>query len=1019
MGYSLGLDLGSNSIGWALVDEEGRKIAGAGVRIFPEGVDRDKQGGEVSKNENRRIKRGMRRQIARRARRKLELRRELVSAGLLPVAEPERAAVLAMEPYALRTRGLDEKLELYEIGRVLVHLNQRRGFKSNRKNVGKNKDEKGMLGQISALAKQIEESRCRTLGEFLHKEREAGGLEVRTRGRHTRREMLQQEFSLIWEKQREFYPDILTAELHAVLRERIIFFQRAMYWPRSVVGQCELEPKQKRCKRADRIAQRFRMFQEINNLRLIEGTGELRPLTIEERTKLIAYLSGAKERTFDEIRKHLGLMESHGFNLEFGDRRKLLGLGTDVALSGKKLFGKAWWDKPEDEKDAIAETLLDDSIEEDAILRMAVEKWKASPAVAKELVGLNLGDGYASLSKMAMRKLLPHLERGLPLSGKTGEDNALHAAGYVRADERVANEKKMLPEPPDVTNPIVRHALHQVRQLINAIIREHLQGDPKNLASIRIELAREVKGTAMDRARQSMDMRAREARRDVVRKVIEENGVRPTRKAIELYMLWEEQGKICMYSGQSISVVELFGGAVDVDHILPYSRSLDDSLMNKVVAFREENQLKGQRTPFEWLAEREPVKYEAVLQRAAKFPIDVRNRKRQKFAQKSVELTEFIERQLNDTKYITKKVAEYLQCLGVDVVATKGQLTSELRHDWGLDTVLRLDGVAKKNREDHRHHAVDAVVIALTDRKRLQALAHAKDTDVLPFPWEGFREEVERAVNEINVSYRVERRVSGALHEETIYGPTAKSSKGGPEVRRDVDGRVVERPWATGWIEEAGAFVYRKELTALTAGMVEDIRDPTVRKLVEARLREHGIEAGASKGIPASVWKEPLRMPGENGPVIKKIRLVKRDDTVQPIRGGSTFVKTGSNHHVCIFEWEEDGKKKRESVFVSMLEASRRISKKEPLIRREHPTRKDAKFVMSLSSGEMVQAEIEGQNRLMVYRTGASTSGQLSFVSHTDARQSKEIKKYVPRASTLKAKKVTVDLLGRIRWAND
>jgi hypothetical protein len=176
-------------------------------------------------------------------------------------------------------------------------------------------------------------------------------------------------------------------------------------------------------------------------------------------------------------------------------------------------------------------------------------------------------------------------------------------------------------------------------------------------------------------------------------------------------------------------------------------------------------------------------------------------------------------------------------------------------------------------------------------------------------------------------------------------------------------------------------------------------------------------------------WK--LRMTGkngattENGPLIKKVRLIKRDNTIVPIRSGRASVKTGSNHHVCIFEFEEKGKKKRELVSVSMMEAAKRIRDHVRVIKREHPSKPDAKFIMSLSGGELVLATVkrkqdaESRDLLLAFRTAASTSGQMWFVSHTDARQSAEVESFSFKASTLKAKKVTVDLLGRIRWAND
>lgn len=141
--------------------------------------------------------------------------------------------------------------------------------------------------------------------------------------------------------------------------------------------------------------------------------------------------------------------------------------------------------------------------------------------------------------------------------------------------------------------------------------------------------------------------------------------------------------------------------------------------------------------------------------------------KQRKFQQKEVELDHFVERQLRDTAYINRLVTQYLRCLGVTIVCPRGQMTAELRHWWGLNTILDPEGRGKKNRADHRHHAIDAIIITLTDSKRLHALANARGRN-MPTPWVGFRQNAERAVLGINVSHRSVRRLHGALHEATI-----------------------------------------------------------------------------------------------------------------------------------------------------------------------------------------------------------------------------------------------------------
>lgn len=1035
--FILGLDLGSNSVGWALIDEANSKLIAMGSRIFSEGVDRDQTGSEHPKNEQRRIARGMRRQIARRSRRKGVLRRALVECDLLP-REPEQQRELdSLDPYDLRRRALEQKLTPHEIGRLLIHLNQRRGFLSNRKaDRARAKENSEMLAEISELAGKMGDQ---TLGQYFAVKRDANPLD-RVRGKHTLRQMYLDEFEKIWEAQRLFYPELLTDGLkygrrgklsyprepeplrkrksNSLLREfglhGILFFQRALYWPKSVVGRCELEPKQKRCQKADRAAQRFRLLHEVNNLRIIPQRGEPRDLKPDERATVISFLADKKERTFDELRKCLDLLEGDGFNLEAGDRRKLQGMPIDALLAHKDLFGKKWHARPEAEKTQIVRSLIDE--DEETVRRKATTEWVCSPELAERLIDTDLGDGYTAYSREAIEKLLPHLERGLPLTSRDEKPSALSEAGYLRADQRVPNQRNDLPlVPDDIVNPLVRQALFEVRKVVNAIIREY--GKP---AAIHIELAREVKGTSFTRAKDSTRMRERERLRDAAAEQIRAwpGGYRVSRDAIERYLLWKEQGEVCIYSGRPISPQQLLGGEVDIDHILPYSKSLDNSLANKVVAFRSENQRKGQRTPYEWLAETEPAKFEAILQRAAKLPIDIRNGKRLKLQQPTVELDQFLNRQLTDTAYITSKVLEYVRCLGCDIVASKGQCTFELRHMWGLDGVLRDDGLELKNREDHRHHAVDALVIALTNRKRLQELARVRGTDQqLAPPWNSFRHDVQQLVNTILVSHRVSRKVAGALHEETLYGPTTK-----PQHKTS-----DERPHAAGWIEQSGVFVVRKKVEDLTPSMVGQIRDAHVKEIILARLRERKIDPATATKFPKDIWQPPLQMVRKAGRVttaaniIQRVRVLRSDLTIQPIRGGSAFVKPGNTHHICLFELpgSTPQKPKREMIAVSMLQAIARVRRKEPLVQRQHPTNSEAKFLLSLSYGEMVEANIRGTQGYFVFRTAASTQGQIYFTLHTDARPSSEMKKLAVKANTFHGSKVAVDPLGRVRRATD
>lgn len=1087
MATRLGLDLGPNSIGWALIDDARNTIVNLGVRIFPEGVDNFDTGKEESRNEARRKARGMRRQIARRARRKRMLREALIEAGLWPHDAAEQARLLTeLDPYMLRARAVDPeapRLSPHELGRVILHLNQRRGFLSHRKDQQKGKETQGMLAEMSELDQALA---GRTLGQFLHEKAQAFDPvnpreEDRVRRRHTLRRMLSDELKAIARR----HPDILTNEvmfgqigeqpLNATKPRRvpkgltplkafglhgIIFFQRSIYWPKSMIGLCELEPKEPRCPRADRLAQRFRMLQEVNNLRYIDpDTNEEKSLTDEQRALLLEKLAKKEKLGFDAIRKALGFLETVKFNLERGERSSLKGHVTDAYMVKAV---KRWHKLPEHDKNAIVRLLIDPERDDEAV-RPQLLKLGLTEDEAEAALGVQLPGGYMRVSLKAIQRLLPHMEEGKVYQMTDPTNSAVHAAGYMRRDELQRRIFDQLPDPArvrdapigDIPNPVVRRTLVELRKLVNAIIREH--GKP---GQIHVEMARQVKQGEQLRKQYNMQIREREAMRDAAADKLRENGIKVTRDAINRYLLWQEQDQVCVYTGRPIGFAQLYDGQTDVDHILPYSRCLDDSLMNKVVCFREANGEKGQRTPYEWLASTDPQRYEQVCQRARKLPYP----KYRRFLQKELELDKFIARQLTDTSYIARATLEYLRCIvdqPHDVLGPKGQLTAELRHQWGLNDLLDPEAIDVKSREDHRHHAIDAVVVALTDRTRLQQLSRIRKAggvrqtgEALDLPWEGFREELRKKVNAVYVSHRAERKIAGALHEETIYGQN-----------RNDRGQVV-----------AGEFVVRKPLEALSSNEVELIRDAAVRDAIKRRLAEHGIDVGRGKKVPPAVWKQalcdpnnPVRLIGKKGkkkgslgPPIRKVRVIRKEQTIQPIRsdGSAAFVKPGATHHISLFELKENGKTKREAVWTTMLEAAsrlkrrnqllaearrrlerqlgrklkphdpllgremRRIEREVPLITRVHPKRPDARFLFSLCRGEMVLAEVNGKEELLVYNTSASTQGQIYFYHHADARpkshkdKARERKKIVFTANTLKARKVTVDYLGRIRWAD-
>jgi CRISPR-associated endonuclease Csn1 len=976
-----------------MVDVEGGRIVDAGVRVFQEGVDRDTKGAEVSKNETRRTARSARRARQRRNYRKDKLLRMLVRQGLLPKDETELRTIFELDPYELRARGLDERLRAHEFGRVLYHLNQRRGFWSNRKS-GKAKEDGVVEKAATELKSAMEANGSRTLGEYF------AGIDPhdsRIRGNYTFRSMYEEEFDALWAKQAAFDGEVFTDGLKKAIKDETIFFQRPLRWDPETIGDCELEPGEKRCPRADWHARRFRILQTVNNLKLYNPDGTEGDLSAHRQT-IIEELCCKKEVEFDALRKKLGLLESQTFNFEEGaSEKKTAKLKGDEFIPQLRKAVGANGLKGLDEADIIEinDALIDDSIQDDAVAAMLIEQYGLSEEQAGAVVQISLPPRYSNFSRLAIQKLLPKMEAGLRT------DEAIEAV-FGKRQAGATERAERLGAPPELRNPIVSKALWEVRKVVNALVREY--GAPKK---VKIEMARDVKGSAKERdeirfkqGKNEQENRQAEAELKVM------GIVNPSYNDRLKYKLWVECGKKCPYTGKVISQHALFGEYPEyqVEHILPYSRSLDDSYMNKTLCHVKENVRKGNETPFEFYAGKQPEQWEEILQRAKLLPYA----KRRRLWQKEVELDKFVERQLNDTRYISREVVRYLKQLTSNVQGTKGQVTAELRHQWGLNSILDLSGGGLKNREDHRHHAVDAVVTAVMENKHLHGLAASKyDTTGVTFdaPWEGFREQVAEKINGINVSHRAKRKVSGQLHEETSYGPTGLKDEKGQDV-----------------------FVYRKPLEALTGPMAAKIVDPVVREVVCERLREFGIEPGGKGSIPKEVWKAPLYMRSKNGkgPRIKKVRIRDVFNNMISIKDGDgkayRAVAPGNNHHIEIFEYEDGkGRTKREGKVVTMYEAVRRSVSGQPVICRDYGD--GGRFVCSLAKNEMFMVETDDDNGVLHRIQKLDQNGRIILRPHTYAAKlsDSDAPPLIQRksASTLRGCKVTVDPIGRICMAND
>lgn len=993
--FTLGLDIGTSSIGWCLLETDeysrAQDLVDAGVRIFPEGMDRTR--GEKSLKQDRREARSLRRQTYRRARRKDKVKHVLQRLSLLPESEKALNKLYQdTSPYVLRAQALHEKLTPHELGRALYHLAQRRGYYSNRVR-GEEKDGAVAKG-ISSINEALSNDDFATLGEYLaslnpHKQR--------IRDRYTARQMYLDEFAAIWQAQQPYHPKILTAKARDELHEAI-FFQRPLKKQKYLVGKCTFEKQRKRAAAAALLAQEFRLWSSLNQLKILFADGTERYLTDDERLLLANELHYRDNWSWSAIRKKLNFLEDTRFNLERNRKSGMLGNQT-AAIVSKAIGKKAWIAMNERDQEQLVYDLLNIDTETGLVNRLNSHYGFTAEQTAKLLTAAaKLPDKYMHLSQTALRKILPALKQyNTEEQRAVRYDEACVMAGYHHSKKDKVDVYDELPFPQELTknlrNPLVERAIYQIRNVVNAIVREY--GKPQ---VIRIEMARDLKQSAKQREAQEKRNKANEKlNKEAIEFLKKEMGYhRPSRGDILKYKLWKEL-PYCPYTGDSeIAAHELFGNhpVYEVEHIIPYSRCLDDSFMNKTLCHVDENRRKGNLTPYE-LYEGDPKRYEEVMQRAKHLP----QGKHRRFGMNALqELDGFVSQQLNETRYIAKVAKDYLAHLGCQVEPVTGGTTALLRTSWGLNNLLSEEGL--KNRDDHRHHAVDALVIALTTRSDVKKLntAHARadgslKLPELPIPLPNGRQQMAKCLTGMVVSHKVQRKVKGPLHEETLYGYTGEVNKKGDAL-----------------------ITIRKKLAELSAKDLDNIRDPHIREQAKAHL-------AASKNV-ADAFKNPdnpfvqLHPDGHAVPV-HKVRLIKPLKT-ETIASGKRqrHVKTGSNHHIAIIEYEQQGKTKWRGEVVSTLEAMRRLKANGSVV--QEPGNPDERLIMVLHNNDMITLTHEGERKIYLVQK-MRQNGQLYFRLHNDAKDRKDLSLTVNKLPGSLQKthpeKLEVSMLGRLQPA--
>lgn len=931
--YGIGLDIGIASVGWAVValneNAEPYGLIRCGSRIFDKAE--EPQTGD-SLAAPRRKARSARRRLRRRSLRKADLYELMEKNGLPGKAEIEQAVQAGHLPdvYALRVQALDGPVTALDFARILLHLMQRRGFRSNRKADDAQKDGK-LLQAIDANTRRMEANRYRTVGEMMYRD-PVFAEHKRNKAENylstVKRDQIIDEARLVFAAQRQYGATWASPEMEAeylcILTRQRSFAEGpgkgSPYSGSNRVGTCTLEGKsEQRAAKAAFSFEYFTLLQKINHIRIAEN-GTSRTLTPAERQVLLSVCCQTDKLDFARVRKALALPEEARFNMV-----RYRGVQTAEACEKKeKITALPCYHKmrkalntlrkdhirniSREQLDAAGAALTNPENEDK--LREALKQAEFEPLEIEALLTLPSFAGYGHISVKACRKLIPYLEQGM------NYNDACQAAGYDFQGRQNGEKAQFLPasteEMEDITSPVVRRAVAQTIKVVNAIIRE--QGESP--ASIHLELAREMNKNFQQRSELDKAMRDNSAENERLMKELNElfPGRTVTGQDLVKYRLWKEQDGRCAYSIQPLELDKVItvSGYAEVDHIVPYSISFDDRRTNKVLVLASENRQKGNRLPLQYLQGKRRDDF-IVYTKA-----NVKNfRKRQNLLKERLSEEDgkgFIQRNLQDTQYIAAFMLNYIRnhlafadCSGAGkrrVVAVNGAVTAFLRKRWGLGKV-RADG--------DLHHAVDAAVIACTTQgmiKRVSDFCKRAETTAVrnehfPEPWPHFRDELTQrlsacpqedlmkinpvyyatvdisSIQPVFVSRMPRHKVTGAAHEDTIRS------------------QVNEKYTAV-----------RKSITELSLdkdGKIKDYFKPSSDTLLYEALKKRLTEFG---GNAKKAFAEPFYKPradGTPGAQVRKVKVVAKMSNTIPVRSGGGVAKGGNMIRIDVYYVPGDG----------------------------------------------------------------------------------------------------------------
>lgn len=705
-----------------------------------------------------------------------------------------------INPFELKTEALNRKLSNEELAIILVHYAKHRGYKSNR---DEDNDDSGKVkSSIKENEKIMHEKNYRTISEMFALDEKFNDRIHNTTGDYrmsVNREMVlndienvlncQIKFGLIDEKFKEEYIKIWSCQRHYSKGPG----GNSKYGGNLIekmTGICKYTGEPRAPKQAP-SAEIFNALTLMVNLKY-KPNENYEKLTEEEINKILELALTKDSVTYKNLKeildketitiKGLELSKKEWIDclnnfkvkilkLEKNDEvnlneltkeeqekfeeikqeklfsKKFIELKTTSTFRKEfsRAFGKNIWEKLLNNieiLDEIAVILTNYKTEEDII----------EQAENSEIINNNLIECILHLPNLKDHNNLSlSLIRNLNKLMKTGMlyNEAMSELGYNFSDLTINKEKfdTLLPINPEneISNQRVIRSLAQTRKIINAIIKKY--GMPYK---INIETARELAKSLDERKKIQRNQEENKENNDKIKKELCEllpNKFQNENKVSSFdllkYKLWKEQQNICPYSLEKIAIEELYdNGIVQVDHILPYSRTFDDSYFNKTLVKAKENQIKGNRTPYEWFKSDRERWENYPMYKSYINSLNISDKKKDNYL--LTNLTQEIEndmrnQNLNDTKYITRYLTSFLKAyLNVPLVdSVNGTITSKLRTRWGLNNITHslqstsyyikdvdAENDIKKNRENHLHHAMDACIIACSNKSIIQKITN-------------------------------------------------------------------------------------------------------------------------------------------------------------------------------------------------------------------------------------------------------------------------------------------------------